>query len=186
MDTVWIIVPVYNVEKYLGKCVKSVQRQTYKNWKMVLVDDGSTDNSGKLCDRFAESDNRIIVIHQTNAGPAVARKNGLRSVPNDSYCAFLDSDDELSEVALELLYSKAVQTDLDLVCGCTQRLVKKVKLPVSSVGQIPQKKEFYSQTEILDELYVGCLGMNIFSVSLWAKLFKTGKLKKVMLEGEFV
>ena len=72
-----IIVPVYNVEEYIAKCIESIQRQTYKNLQIILVDDGSTDKSGKICDNYALFDQRIQVIHQKNKGPVVARKTGL-------------------------------------------------------------------------------------------------------------
>lgn len=68
-ETIWILIPVYNVEKVLDKCIRSIQRQTYTNWKAVLVDDGSTDRSGVLCDEYAAKDPRIMVPHTSNGGP---------------------------------------------------------------------------------------------------------------------
>ena len=182
MDTIWIIVPVYNVEKYLGKCVKSVQRQTYKNWKMVLVDDGSTDNSGKLCDDFAVRDDRIKVIHTKNCGLPGARRNGLRTVPDNGYCFFCDSDDELPDNALEVLCDKAEETNADFVSGCMVRTFRGIKLPLNQTGQIPPEKKIYAGEEILNDLYIGCFGVNAFLPNLCAKLFKADKLKKVMLD----
>ena len=87
-----VVIPVYNVEDYLEACVRSVQAQTWQDLEMVLVDDGSTDSSGALCDALAAQDGRIRVLHQVNQGPAVARNNGLAAATGD-YVVFLDSDD---------------------------------------------------------------------------------------------
>lgn len=68
-DTIWVIVPVYNAQKWIKKCVRSIQKQTYSNWKAVLVNDGSTDRSGQICDELARKDDRLIVLHTSNSGP---------------------------------------------------------------------------------------------------------------------
>ncbi len=182
-STIWIIVPVYNVEKLLGKCVKSVQRQTFKNWKMVLVDDGSTDKSGKLCDELASGDDRISVVHTENCGLPGARRNGLRQIPDNGYCCFCDSDDELPDNALEVLFAKAEETKADLVSGCMVRVLKGLKLPYNAFGQIPEEKDVFDREEMLSGIYIGCFGMNIFLPNLWGKLYRIENLKKVMLDG---
>lgn len=87
-----VIVPVYNVEKYLPKCLESIIKQTYKNLEIILIDDGSTDDSGKICDEYAEKDKRIKVVHQKNQGVSVARNKGLDLCTGD-YITFVDSDD---------------------------------------------------------------------------------------------
>lgn len=87
-----VIVPVYNVEQYLDKCVRSLQRQTYKNLEIFLIDDGSTDCSGSMCDKYASEDQRIHVVHKINGGPSSARNEGLRRCTGN-YIAFVDSDD---------------------------------------------------------------------------------------------
>ena len=87
-----VIVPVYNAEKYLKKCLLSVINQTYKDWELILVDDGSTDKSPQIIDNIGKRDARIKVIHQKNAGPGVARNHGLEIAMGD-YIVFLDSDD---------------------------------------------------------------------------------------------
>ena len=91
-DLISIIVPVYNVEKYLEKCVKTLMEQSYKNIEIILVDDGSTDSSGKLVDRLANNDARITVVHKKNAGLGMARNTGL-DYATGKYVAFIDSDD---------------------------------------------------------------------------------------------
>lgn len=95
-----VIIPVYNVEKYLKKSIDSVLNQTFQNFEIILVDDGSTDNSGIICDEYAEKDNRIKVVHQKNAGVSVARNLGIEK-SKGNYICFLDSDDWYSNNALE-------------------------------------------------------------------------------------
>ena len=98
-----VVIPVYNVEHYLERCVQSVLRQTFRDFEVVLVDDGSTDGSGLLCDRLAQQDSRIRVVHQQNQGLSAARNQGVRCA-NGEYIAFLDSDDEwLLEDGLETI-----------------------------------------------------------------------------------
>ena len=87
-----IIVPVYNIEKYISECIESIINQTYKNLQIILVDDGSTDKSGIICDEYARKDTRINVIHQKNGGLVSARKSGLRNVEGE-FVGFVDGDD---------------------------------------------------------------------------------------------
>lgn len=111
-----IIVPVYNVEKYFHSCVNSIINQSYNNLDVILVDDGSTDNSGKLCDEAAKTDKRIRVIHQSNQGLSGARNSGIEVAQGD-YLFFLDSDDFLTTKAIESLIEISDKFDADLtVC----------------------------------------------------------------------
>ena len=102
-EKISIIIPVYNVQNYLAECIESVLRQTYKNLEIILVDDGSPDGSGSICDRYAAQDRRIHVIHKENAGASSARNAGIDCATGD-YISFVDSDDWLSEDAYEVLY----------------------------------------------------------------------------------
>ena len=106
-----VIVPVYNAEKYLEKCILSVIHQSYDDWELILVDDGSKDNSPQIVDEYAEKDSRIIVIHQQNAGPGTARNNGIKSATGD-YVVFLDSDDYIDTDYFALLAPKAEKADV--------------------------------------------------------------------------
>lgn len=90
-----VIVPIYNVEKYLERCIKSIIQQSYENLEIILVDDGSTDSSGKICDEYKEKDNRIIVIHKKNGGLSDARNSGIKIMTGE-YVTFIDSDDYVS------------------------------------------------------------------------------------------
>lgn len=98
-----VIVPVYNVEQYLDQCVKSILDQDYENLEIILVDDGSTDSSGKMCDQWASRDKRIKVIHKVNGGLSDARNTGLKCAHGDYFC-FIDSDDLVSEDFVSYLY----------------------------------------------------------------------------------
>lgn len=100
-----IIVPVYKVEKYLPACIRSILRQTYRDFELILVDDGSPDRSGKICDAFAIRDKRIRVIHQENGGVSRARNTGLEAASGDWIC-FIDSDDEITENYLASFFAK--------------------------------------------------------------------------------
>lgn len=109
-----VVIPVYNVEQYLKECVDSVLNQTYSDYEIILVDDGSTDNSGKLCDSYLSVDNRIKVIHRKNGGLSAARNTGLDAASGD-YIYFLDSDDYIEPVTLEHLVHTAKTDDADMV-----------------------------------------------------------------------
>ncbi len=180
-DTIWILVPVYNVERVLGKCIRSIQRQTYSNWKMVLVDDGSKDRSGKICDDYAEKDDRIVVLHTENGGPHAARMKGVALIPDNSYCCFCDSDDEMPENALQLLYEEAAKTGADLVCGNVERIYKGVRISSGSALSCFSDPRIYSADEITGDLYLSCFGGGRFPVSLWGKLYRTDIIRPIML-----
>lgn len=100
-----VIVPVYNVKSYLQECLESILRQSYTNFEILLVDDGSTDGSGVICDEYARNDMRIKVFHQSNQGVTAARKRGVLNSQGEFLC-FVDSDDEIEFNALEVLFAK--------------------------------------------------------------------------------
>lgn len=108
-----VIVPVYNVEKYLERCLDSVLKQTYSNLEIILVDDGSKDNSGKICDEYAKKDNRIKVIHKENGGISDVRNVGLANATGD-YIGFIDSDDYAAEDMFETLYNLIEDNSADI------------------------------------------------------------------------
>lgn len=112
-DIISIIIPVYNVEKYLKKCIQSILNQTYKNIQLILVDDGSTDNSGKICDELKNKDNRIGVIHKENGGLSEARNVGIENATG-KYIAFVDSDDYVLKDMYETLYKNLIANDADI------------------------------------------------------------------------
>lgn len=109
-----IIIPVYNVEKYLCRCIDSVINQTYNNLEIILVNDGSQDNSARICDEYKEIDSRIVVIHKQNGGLASARNAGLKVV-NGDYILFVDSDDWINKETVEELLNIAITNKVDFV-----------------------------------------------------------------------
>lgn len=109
-----VIIPIYNTEKYLAQCVDSVLNQTYQNYEIILVDDGSTDKSGKICDAYAEKDNRITVVHKSNSGQSSAR-NAALDIAKGKYIYFLDSDDYIGDKLLEKLVKSAEEKNADVV-----------------------------------------------------------------------
>lgn len=112
-ELVSVIIPVYNVEGYLDKCIDSVTQQSYKNIEIILVDDGSTDLSGELCDKWAEKDDRIRVIHKINGGQSSARNRGIVS-SRGNFLTFIDSDDYVSEKYIEVLLALLKKYDADI------------------------------------------------------------------------
>jgi glycosyltransferase involved in cell wall biosynthesis len=117
MCEISIIVPVYDVEKYLKKCVDSILNQTFKDFELILVDDGSPDNSGAICDQYAEKDSRVRVIHKENGGLSDARNAGIE-VARGKYLGFVDSDDFVNEDMYKQLYTSIIENNADLsICG---------------------------------------------------------------------
>lgn len=113
MELISIIVPVYNVEKYIRRCINSIIKQTYQYLEIILVDDGSTDNSGLICDKYAHIDNRITVIHKKNGGLSSARNTGI-DIAKGAYIGFIDSDDWIAPETYEVLYKNLVRYDADV------------------------------------------------------------------------
>lgn len=123
MPEISVIVPVYKAEQYLDRCVKSILEQTYQNFELILVDDGSPDNSPSLCDEWAKNDNHIYVIHKENGGASSARNAGLK-IAKGNWIAFADSDDWLDRTALKTLYDLANQYNVPMAIG-GMRVVQK-------------------------------------------------------------
>lgn len=111
-----IIVPIYNAEKYLDSCIQSVLRQTYTNWELILIDDGSTDKSGRIAEEYGFADERITVFHQKNLGVSLDRNQGIDEATGN-YVVFLDADDELIEDCLAKTVNIAEETNADVVAG---------------------------------------------------------------------
>lgn len=114
MSDISIIIPVYNVEKYLANCINSIFTQTYKEWELILVNDGSTDNSGIICDEYASKDSRVKVIHKVNGGVSSARNAGINA-SDFNLIYFVDSDDFIEPPTLEEIINKYKATNADLV-----------------------------------------------------------------------
>jgi glycosyltransferase involved in cell wall biosynthesis len=113
-----VIIPIYNVESYLNECLESVVSQTYKNIEVILIDDGSTDNSAKICYSYSQKDVRITMIQQSNKGLSIARNTGIRA-SKGQYLVFIDSDDFLTDInALMNLYTVIIETNYNVIYNC--------------------------------------------------------------------
>lgn len=148
---VTIIVPVYNVEEYLEKCLDSLINQTYRNLEIIVVDDGSSDNSGKICDKFACKDSRVISIHQNNSGVSVARNVGLDRMTG-SYVTFVDSDDYLTSNAIEMFLNISLNEAADIVCGETVIIFKDRIVHNSNKENEKYATELIKEKILLDKL----------------------------------
>lgn len=158
-----IIIPVYKVEKYLEKCIQSVINQTYENLQIILVDDGSPDNCGKICDEYAKKDHRIEVIHKSNGGLSDARNKGLE-IAKGEYIGFVDSDDYIESDMYEVLYNLLKQYNID-VSICNFYTVSQGKIAIKNADNGIKE---YNRIEILKEIL---LDNNIQSYA-WNKLYK--------------
>ena len=161
MELISVIVPVYNVESYLEKCIESIQNQSYKSLEIILVNDGSTDSSGDICDKYAACDKRIRVIHQKNGGISSARNTGLE-VANGDYIAFVDSDDYIELKMYEDLLNILKEYNLDIIeCGSF-----KDKNGMITGGCNDVQIEIYEKDDALR------LAMHDGFTSVWNKLYK--------------
>lgn len=166
-----VIVPVYNVEKYLRKCVETIINQTYKNIEIILVDDGSTDNSGVICDQMKEIDSRIIVAHKQNGGLSDARNFGM-TIAKGEYYSFVDSDDYIAPDMIEYLYSLCIKFNT-LMSVCSYYLVLKNGSKLISQGN--GKEVCLSAHDALEDmLYSGQVCINA-----WAKLYHKSLFKLI-------
>lgn len=161
-EKISIIVPIYNVEMYLEECINSLIHQTYSNIEIILIDDGSSDSSGKICDKYKKIDNRIRVVHKENGGVSSARNAGIRLV-NTKYISFVDPDDYVSEQFIEKLYNSLVDNSADIaVCNFftirEKNIIEDRKIKNNSLNQ-----EEALRLLVKDE---------IMSSYLWNKMFK--------------
>lgn len=145
--TVSVILPIYNVEKYLARAVESVSNQTYTNLEIILVDDGSTDSSGKICDDMSLRDNRIKVIHKPNGGVSDARNVGKRAATGQ-YILFIDPDDFISEKMIEILVNNIQEYDADVSCCQYMDVYDNNSFPQNSDVRI---KKLINREEFLKE-----------------------------------
>lgn len=176
-----IIVPIYGVEKYLKKCIESILNQTFQDFELILVDDGSKDECPSICDKYAEKDKRIYVIHKKNEGLVSARNTGLKQAKGQYIC-YVDGDDWISEVLLETVNNMAIQKHLpDIV------MFSAVKQFENSIEDIPYEvvEGYYDKNKLQKDIYPYmmydkrknfCQGL-IFPVA-WNKIYKSELIKE--------
>lgn len=176
MPKVSIIVPVYNVEKYLDRCMQSLLGQTLKDIEIIMVDDGSPDNCPKMCDEYAQKDERIKVVHKRNAGLGYARNSGLE-IATGEYVAFVDSDDYVDRDAYQIMCDEAIRTGADYVC-CGYKRVNKGKCVWEYHGETSNKFDLFCGDECL-EFLKGMIGKDMknkrfmhFDFAVWHGIYR--------------
>lgn len=172
MSKISVIVPIYNIEKFIPRCLDSILSQTYRNLEIILVDDGSTDGSGEIVDQYAKKDGRIKVIHQVNSGVSVARNRGLDHATGD-YIGFVDGDDYIEPDMYEILMQIINEHHVDIAhCGYQMIYPSRVDYYYNSGEKIK-----LSHDEGLFELLKGTR----VEPGLWNKLYKTELFKEIRL-----
>lgn len=169
-----VIVPVYNVEKYLTRCLDSICNQTYCNLEIILVDDGSSDNSGRICDEYAKKDKRIRTKHKQNAGVSAARNDGLDIATGD-YITFVDSDDYVAPEMYEMLIAKIQTQNADIaVCGYFQE---------GNDGVFRINWKGTDEVCLTQLEQIECLLRNrYYTCSLWDKLYRSDILRNIRFD----
>lgn len=172
MPEISIIVPVYNVEKYIHECIDSIINQSFTDIEIILVDDGSPDNCGRICDDYSRVDNRIKVIHQANGGLSNARNTGIKNA-NGKYIAFVDSDDIIDKNYCKILYEILYKTNYDFsVCAVYKFMDGFFSYP----NQDDEEK-----IEIINNIDFIALQINkITEFGVWNKLYKKSVLEKIV------
>lgn len=179
MCKISIIVPVYNVEKYIKRCLDSLINQTYKNLEIICIDDGSTDQSGEICDKYALKDKRIRVFHKKNSGVSSTKNLGLDVFQGD-YVGFVDSDDFVEPTMYEILLRDILLNDVDIsVVNYSkesenyQNIMKNKKKIKNTI-----KKEMIFYTMLLEEIHI-CHLLLIYVISFFHQVFLKEKVKVV-------
>lgn len=168
-----VIVPVYNAEEYLNECIDSLINQTISPLEIILLNDGSKDNSGKICDEYAEKYDNIVVRHLENGGPSRARNIGL-SIARGEFVGFVDSDDFVKENMFELLYNEIQKNNSDMVISSISIFDGK-----NITNQNMDYEKFYIGTDIKEKLhkrYYSIEHSGLYSV--WNKMFKMDIIKQ--------
>lgn len=171
-DLISVVVPVYNVEKYLCKCVDSILNQTYQNLEIFLVDDGSLDNSGRICDEYAKKDNRIIAIHKSNGGLSDARNVAIEQATG-KYITFIDSDDYVSLDMIEFLHQNVTKYQAD-ISTCMYRSFCE-KQAIDTVDQGGFRVHVFDAEQALETM----LYQKECTTSAWGKLYLTKLFKNI-------
>ena len=173
-----VIIPVYNGETHLSRCIESVRMQTHKNLQIILIDDGSMDNSLVICQQFAQLDPRIEVYHTENRGLVAARKYGL-TLATGAYIGFTDADDYIDAEMFYILLQKIIETDADFVhSGYIEEIGDIQKNVYDFDESIINMGDTYCRNNILKKYILGRKDENYISSSIWSKLFKREFIKK--------
>lgn len=170
-----VIVPVYNAQKYISRCLESILSQKYRSIEILIVDDGSVDNSSEICKSFCERDNRCKYIYQNNSGPDTARKEGLQRATGE-YVVFVDADDYIKEDMISIMCDVAIKRDADIVCCEIERFNDQGKIWCEN-ARIKNITVYNS----IQEKMIAFFEDRVFRGSYWAKLIK----KSILMEYGF-
>ena len=163
-DLISVIVPVYNVEKYIDRCVQSIVDQHYRNIEILLIDDGSTDKSAEICDRWGKKDDRIVVVHKKNGGLSDARNHGI-SISKGSYLTFVDSDDYIDKRFVKCLSEQIEDTGSDISCVGVQLFGDEEQV---QIDDMQYKTRLYNKEEAIAALFY----RDSFRDYTWNKMYK--------------
>lgn len=166
-DLISVIIPVYNVKEYLNRCINSIINQTYQNLEIIIIDDGSTDGSDKICDMYKRKDKRIKVFHKKNGGLSDARNYGLKFATGE-YIAFCDSDDFIDKRMYEILHKKLIENNADICISNYYKFSKDEEIENDYDYEKNDKTIIYNKKEMFDHLYDNYL----LSMVAWNKLYK--------------
>jgi glycosyltransferase involved in cell wall biosynthesis len=175
-DLVSIITPMYNAEKYLLQCIESIVNQSHENIEAIFVDDGSTDNSKKICERYSYIDSRVKILYQKNSGPSSARNLAIQK-SSGQFIFFLDADDYIEKNAIKSLIQKHKETEADLIVG-DFRKIKNGKEDLRTDIRFLEDK-LLSEQEVLDNArkYLQRPNKNLLFAFSWARLFSSSIIK---------
>lgn len=178
-----IIVPAYNAEKYIGRCIESILSQTYQNIQVIVVDDGSTDNTSSIIECYSEKDSRVYYIYKDNTGVADARNTGLDFASGD-YIGFVDSDDYIEPEMYERMYSKLIETDADVCCCGYYQDFSGFRYEICPDANLVSNKDYYityGTINILRQYFRQDIRTGIGDGN-WNKLFKAKNLNNIRYE----
>lgn len=179
MAQVSVIIPVYNCEKYIQNCIESILNQTYSDYELILVDDGSTDLSGKVCDEFAQKDRRIVVVHKENGGGAGEARNYGLSIASSPFICFVDSDDWIQPIMLETLMTAQSKRNYDVViCGYCS--IPEDKNSDRGIPTYYKAENFHNNGEVI-EFFTGKYPEGMVGYP-WNKLYKKIIIDKYHIE----
>ena len=180
-EKITVIVPVYNVENYLDKCLDSLVNQTYKNLEIIVINDGSIDNSGIICQEYAQKDNRIVYIEKENGGQSEARNMGLDRMTG-SYVTFVDSDDWVELDYVENLYKKITKYQADIAVGNYYSFNEAEGMYYFHIFGDSCYEKVYDNVSIFENLYESQEMKSFALISVWGKLYKADLLKHLRFD----
>jgi len=168
-NIITVVVPIYNVSKYLNACIDSILNQNYRNLEVILVDDGSTDESAKICDEYEKKDARIIVFHKKNGGLSSARNVGIDNATGE-FITFIDSDDYVGPTFIETLYESIRNWDSQISMCDFLRVDENKELDEIVINNSPRQEDFFSPEEAIKNVYSSDYhGIDFVA---WAKLYR--------------